>query len=376
MYLTKEEERMLNSDDETISKCMQILVTLGKFYDAEKLIKITSAHISGVSYENIGEAGLEWLKSLKGNVVVPTTVNPAGMDTLRWREMGIKQEFYEKQLEVLSVFEKLGAKLTLTCTPYYLSEVNVKYEEHIAWAESSAVVYANSLIGARTNRESGISALAAALTGRTPYYGMHIKENRAPTVLVKATGNLSAVGYVVGKNLYKEIPYFVFDRSVTEWELKLLSAALAASGGITMFHAEGITPEWEDFEKPKEKVEVNGSMKPCDHVDLIAIGCPHTSDDELKLILRLLNGRKVKRELWVFTSREVAKRNADIVAKIEELGAKVFCDTCMVVSPATEAFDSVMVNSGKAFEYLPKLRNVEVCFGELKDCIEMATTPP
>ncbi len=376
MYLTKEEERMLNGDDETISKCMQILVTLGKFYDAERLVKITSAHISGVSYENIGEAGLEWLKSLKGRVVVPTTVNPAGMDTVRWREMGIRQEFYEKQMEVLSVFESLGAKLTLTCTPYYLREVNVKYGEHIAWAESSAVVYANSIIGARTNRESGISALAAALTGRTPYYGVHIKENRAPTVLVKASGNLSAVGYVVGKNLYKEIPYFVFDRKVTEWELKLLSAALAASGGITMFHAEGITPEWKDFEKPEEKVEVTGAMKPCDYVDLIAIGCPHTSDEELKLILQLLKGRKVKRKLWIFTSREVAERNADVVAKIEKLGAKVFCDTCMVVSPATEVFDCVMVNSGKAFEYLPKLRNVEVCFGELKDCVEMAVTPP
>ncbi len=370
MYLSKEEEEMLNSDDETISKCMEILVTLGKFFGAERLVKITSAHISGVSYENIGDEGLEWLKSLRGKVLVPTTINPAGMDLKRWKEMGISEEFYAKQMEIVKALTDLGAEPVLTCTPYYLRKP--KFGEHIAWAESSAVVYANSLLGARTNRESGISALAAAITGRTPYYGLHIKENRAPTILVKIKGDLSAAGYLAGKELKNEIPYFVFERSVEEWELKLLGAALAASGNVAMFHAERITPEWKDFEKPSEKFEVEGRVdKRCD-AQLIAIGCPHVSADELRLILKLMNGRRVRKEFWIFAARDVVERSRDVVEKLEELGAKVFCDTCMVVSPASEKYECIMVNSGKALEYLPKLRGVDISFADIKSCVEAA----
>ncbi|WP_290623560.1 MULTISPECIES: aconitase X catalytic domain-containing protein [unclassified Archaeoglobus] len=370
MYLTKEEERMLNSENETIRKCMEILVAVGETNDAERLVEITSAHISGVSYDNIGDAGLEWLESLDGRVRVPTTLNPAGMDLKRWREMGISEDFYENQMKVLEVFEKLGVEIVLTCTPYYLSRP--KFGEHIAWAESSAIVYANSIIGARTNRECGPCALAAAIIGKTPYYGLHIKENRAPTITVKIKGNLAAAGYIGGKELKDEIPYFVFEREVEEWELKLLGAALAASGNTVMFHAEGITPEWEDFEKPSEKIEISGELKAECEPDLITIGCPHTSGQELETILKLLDGRKVKKEFWIFTSRKVFSEKRDVVKKLETLGVKVFNDTCMVVSPATQRFECVMVNSGKAFNYLPSMRKVNVAFGNLKRCVEEA----
>ncbi len=370
MYLTKEEEEMLNGDDETLARCMEILVANGEANDAERLIEITSAHISGVSYDNIGEAGLEWLESLAGKVKVPTTVNPAGMDLVRWREMGISDEFYEKQMRVLKVFERLGAELALTCTPYYLREP--KFGEHIAWAESSAIVYANSILGARTNRECGPCAIAAAIIGKTPYYGLHIKENRSPTVLVKVRGDLAAAGYIGGKELPDEVPYFVFDRKVTKNELKLLGAALAASGNVAMFHAEGITPEWKDFERPAEKIEIVGEIKAECDPDLITIGCPHASREELELILKLMDGRKAKREFWIFTSRKIVESSGDVVRKLEALGVKVFSDTCMVVSPATGRFRCVMVNSGKAFNYLPSMRGVEVAFGSLRECVERA----
>lgn len=370
MYLTKEEEEMLYSDDETLSKCMEIIVAVGEASDAERLVEIKSAHVSGVSYDNIGDAGLEWLESLRGRVRVPTTVNPAGMDLRRWKEMGIDEDFYEKQMRVLRVFERLGMKVALTCTPYYLSRP--KLGDHIAWAESSAIVYANSLIGARTNRECGPCAIAAAITGRTPYYGLHIKENRAPTVTVEIRGDLSAAGYVGGKELKDEIPYFIFDREVSEYELKLFGAALAASGNTAIFHAEGITPEWRDFERPSEKIEIVGELKMECEPDLIAIGCPHVSGDELRLILKMLDGRSVKKEFWVFTSRKVSEKNDEIVKRLESLGVKVFNDTCMVVSPATQRFNCVMVNSGKALNYLPSMRGVDVAFGDLKSCIEEA----
>ncbi|MEM2425938.1 MAG: aconitase X catalytic domain-containing protein [Archaeoglobaceae archaeon] len=366
--LSREEELLL--ENEETKDCMKIIVALAKVFNAEKLVKISSAHISGVSYDNIGDEGLEWLKSIKGRVVVPTTLNPAGMDLERWKEMGIGEDFYRKQMEIIEVFKNLGVQITLTCTPYYIQKP--KFGEHLAWAESSAVVYANSVFGARTNRESGISALASAITGRTPYYGLHIKENRAPTVVVKAKGDLSLVGYKAGLELSGEIPYFIFEQKPSMDELKLLSASIAASGNVAMFHAEGITPECKDFEKPKEVVEIDGKIEKGCEAELVAIGCPHCSKEELEEILKLIAGRKVKKELWIFTSRKVAEESKEVVEKLEKLGAKVFRDTCMVVSPATEKFNCVMVNSGKALEYLPKKRKLEVSFGDLKACVENA----
>ena len=142
-----------------------------------------------------------------------------------------------------------------------------------------------------------------------------------------------------------------------------------------MFHVENQTPEWQDFDIPADKIEVDKfDIKYECEPDLIALGCPHLSKEELLQILRLLRreGKRVRRELWLFTSREIADKNKDLVEKIESYNARVFCDTCMVVSPATEKYECVMVNSGKALTYLPKLRHVSVRFGDLEDCIKIA----
>jgi hypothetical protein len=379
MYLTKEEEKLLESNNPTFAKSMEILVALGDIFEAERLIEIKSAHISGISYRNIGEAGLEWLESLDAEVAVKTTINPAGMDVGRWRKMGINEGFYEKQMQVIKAFERLKAEITLTCTPYYIYPPS--FGDNLAWAESSAVVYANSVIGARTNKESGISAIASAITGKTPYYGMHVEENRAPTVLIVVKdelddAKLSALGYVAGSKLRNEIALFRMPRKLSKAELKLLGAAMAAMGNIPIFHVEGQTPEWRSFPKPSEKLELelnldfNSSCEP----SLIAIGCPHLSRSELLKVLGILEkeGKKVKRDLWLFTSKAIAEECSDIVKRIENFGAKVFRDTCMVVSPASEAYECIMVNSGKALAYLPKLQKVNVSFGNMKECVKRA----
>ncbi|AEA46640.1 aconitase X catalytic domain-containing protein [Archaeoglobus veneficus] len=373
MYLSREEEKLLESDNPTVAKSMEILVALGEIYGADRLVDIKSAHVSGISYQNIGDAGLEWLEGLNARVAVPTTVNPAGMDVIRWKEMGIDEGFYRKQMRILKALERIGAEMSLTCTPYYFSDVSKG--DHLAWAESNAVIYANSVLGARTNRESGISAIAAGITGKTPRYGMHVKGNRAPNVLVKVGGdNASLIGYEIGKLLkHDEIPLIVADRKFSNDELKLMGAAMAATGNKAIFHVEGQTPEWDDFERPSEKLEIDVKEveKTCEP-DLVAIGCPHLSREELLRIVELLRGKKVKREFWVFTSRKLAEECRSIVESIERSGAKVFCDTCMVVSPATENFECVMVNSGKALEYIPKLRGVKAVFGSLEECIKVA----
>ena len=377
MYLSKEEERLLESDNPTVAKAMEILVALGEIYGADRLVEVKSAHISGISYQNIGDAGLEWLESLNAKVSVQTTVNPAGMDVIRWKEMGIDEGFYRKQIRIIKALENMGAEMSLTCTPYYFQKV--KKGDHLAWAESNAVIYANSVLGARTNRESGISAIAAGIIGKTPRYGMHVKENRAPNVLVKVKSevrddNAALIGYELGRKLdYNEIPLIELPRKFSSDELKLMGAAMAATGNKAIFHVKGQTPEWNEFEIPEERIEL--SVEDIEHScdpDLIALGCPHLSAEELSAIEKMLQGGKVKRELWLFTSRTLAEKQKKLVESIERSGAKVFCDTCMVVSPATENFECVMVNSGKALEYLPKLRRVKAVFGSMKECINAA----
>jgi hypothetical protein len=374
MYLTKEEEKLLESDNLTIAKSMEILVALGEIYNAEKLVEIKSAHISGISYQNIGDAGLEWLEGLNAKVRVRTTINPAGMDIERWNEL-VNEEFYDKQMRIIKALKNIGAEITLTCTPYYIDEIF--FGDHLAWAESSAIIYANSVIGAMTNRESGISAIASAIIGKTPLYGMHIKENRAPDVLVviKKDTEPSIAGYELGRMLKNEIPLLRVTRKFGDDELKQFGAAIAATGNASIFHVEGQTPEWKNFDVPKERIEIESTKSEFDcEPDLIALGCPHLSEHELGRILKILenSGKKVRREFWIFTSREIVKANSKVVKKIESYGAKVFSDTCMVVSPATEKYSCVMVNSGKALTYLPKLRKVDVAFGSLEECVRRA----
>src|SRR4030066_1273056 len=180
MNLTEEKERMLAGEEGYAArKSMEILTALGDIYGADKLIRVGSVQVAGVSYHNLGDAGLEFLNELAkdGKVKVLTTLNPAGMDLENWKNLGISAEFAEKQNLVIDAFTRMGILISCTCTPYLIGNLP-RYGEHIAWSESSAVTYANSIIGAMTNREGGPSALAASLMGRTPYYGMHLDHDR------------------------------------------------------------------------------------------------------------------------------------------------------------------------------------------------------
>ena len=153
MYLTRQEEEMYGgSEGPAVQKSMEILVALGDIYEAERLVDITSAQISGVSYKTIGDAGMEFLEELAQDtqVRVPSTLNPAGVDLEFWKELGFSEDFTRKQLRIVKAYQKMGVTTTCTCTPYLVGNVP-KLGDHIAWSESSAVCYANSVLGARTN---------------------------------------------------------------------------------------------------------------------------------------------------------------------------------------------------------------------------------
>jgi len=386
MYLSREEEAIYQGEKgETLRRMMEILVALGDIYGALRLVPVRSVQIAGVSYKNIGQAGLEWISDLSGKVVVPSILNPAGMDLLRCKEMGITGDFSSKQQETIEAYRKLGVTIDCTCTPYQIYDDIAGPGDHLAWSESSAVSYANSVIGARTNREGGPSALAAALVGKTALYGYHLDEFRRPTHIVTVEAEIhgsdyGALGFLVGRIVKDGVPLFILKAMPARGDLKALGAAMAASGSVALYYVKDVTPEPPEASVPEEHIHIDKkdidevyAQNPGDDANAIALGCPHCSSEELEKIAGLLGGRKVQKELWVCTARKIAEQNPMLVAAIEESGARVFCDTCMVVSPATERFSCMMTNSGKALAYLPGMAGVKAGFGSLEECIDVAT---
>ncbi|MDD4136841.1 MAG: aconitase X catalytic domain-containing protein [Methanoregula sp.] len=386
MLLDNDDERILAGEQgETKQKMLELLVALGKVFGAERLVPIASAQVSGASYKTIGEYGLQWLSSLDAKAVVPAVLNPIGMPRNRWQEMGVNPDFAQKQQAVVAAYERLGISLECTCTPYYLQETN--FGEHLAWSESSAVCYANSVIGARTNREGGPGALAAALVGKTPCYGFHLEEKRRPQIVIDVKSgtkdwtiaDYGALGYHVGKLVGNRIPYFTGIRPGKD-QLKGLGAAMAATGAVALYHVAGVTPEatktsfdLSGLERiPVEPAEIRKLFKEIP-VDAVAVGCPHCSPAELEEIARLLAGKVVVMPFYVFASQGVIDKTRRAVDAIEASGARVFADTCMVVSPVMEQYDAIMVNSGKALAYVPDMCAAVARIGTIADCVKVGT---
>ncbi len=386
MQLDPDDERVLAGEmGETRQKMLELLVALGKVFGAERLVPIKSAQVSGASYKTIGKYGLDWLASLDAKAVVPAVLNPIGMARTRWEEMGIDPDFAEKQQAVVAAYERLGIRLDCTCTPYYLYET--RFGDHLAWSESSAVSYVNSVIGARTNREGGPSALAAAITGKTACYGLHLDKNRVPQMVIDVHADTSrwtvadygALGYHAGRLVGNRIPYFRGIQPDMD-QLKAIGAAMAATGAVALYHVEGVTPEAQKNHYNVSRLEaVTVEQREISNlfteipVDAVALGCPHCSPKELGDIARLLTGKVVSKPLYVFAAQGVIDKNQRVADNIEKSGARVFADTCMVVSPVMEQYHSIMVNSGKAFAYVPNMCGGTARIGTLEDCIRVAT---
>jgi len=391
MYLTKEQEQMLAGEyGEVVERNFRLLVRLGEIYGADRMIPVGSVQVAGVSYKSIGDPGLEFLEDLasKGaKVKVPTTLNPTGMDLLDWKDLGFPEDFAEKQLQIMDAFEKMGIMMTATCTPYLVGNLP-RFKEHIAWSESSAVSFANSVIGARTNREGGPSALAAALCGVTPNYGLHLDEKRKPNFLVKVSTELKdnadfgALGYHVGKIVKDGIPYFKGIKNADTDQLKALGAAMAASGAVGLYHVEGITPEAGLFGTDgleiievgeRETHEAYKTLNTGEDPDIIILGCPHASLKEIATLARKLEGKRLRKPLWICTSRATkeAATRMGFTELIEKAGGKVVADTCTVVSPIERmGYKTTAVNSGKAANYLPGFCKQQVVFKSIDDLLE------
>ncbi len=388
MHLTKQEERIYEGECGWANQiCMKILVRLGELFKATKLIPISSAHVSGVSYKLLGDAPTDFLEELANSgatVKAKATLNPQSLDQ-EYLCKKVSSNICKKQSSVLKSFEKMGLTQSFTCTPYYLEEP--KRGSHLAWSESSAVVYTNSVTGAWTNREGGPSSLAAAIIGKTPNYGIHKAENRQPRVLIKLETRLrnevefGALGIHLGKFLGDKIPMIQGLKNASKDDLKQLGAALASTGMVNMFHLsnnitkakimEKISIEATDIRRTIENLSAASKLNP----DLVFFGCPHCSLAEIKQIADLLGDKKVKKgtEFWVCTSRYVKEKAKKHVEEIKKSGGHVLADTCAVVTWTDKlGIKTIMTNSAKTAHYAPTLNKAETILAPLKECLEAA----
>ncbi|MBN1540071.1 MAG: aconitase X catalytic domain-containing protein [Candidatus Thermoplasmatota archaeon] len=403
MQLTKEEEAILAGDEgEGRAFAMKVLMNLGDLEDASCLIPIVSAHISGVSYHTAGEALIRVLEDLNGmgaRVSVPTSLNPAGMDLRLWETLGYPDDFANKQLRIIELYSRLGIDITCSCIPYETpqSVQPIRMGDHLSWSESNAVIYANSMVGARTNRESGISALAAAILGKTPLWGMHMDGPRMPTLEVKMEGKMEPhhfdlLGACIGSDHNSNVVVFKgIPQDADRGALKHLGAAMAAKGGHAIFHLHGITPEQNLVQKAydtgmieerltltigeleKRKDELYPSSG--NDIDTFVLGCPHFGVPEFQRLNKLLSGRRLKtgKRLIVFTSRSIIKMLEEhIVLSLRDSGVEIYGDTCMVVTPLRSiGIDRVGTDSGKASHYIPRMSGVETTLLPLEKIVDL-----
>ncbi|MEM1640845.1 MAG: aconitase X catalytic domain-containing protein [Acidilobaceae archaeon] len=395
MYLTKEEENILKGEEGWAkAKALEVVVRVGEALGAERLIEIKHAHVSGVSYENIGEAGLKFIEDLAlsgAKFSVPTSVNPISFDLDYEGLPGLfkyRREDVDKQIRILRALYSMGAKPTLTCAPYYENhflELDLKPGDSVAWGESSAVVYANSVLGLKTNREGGPIALLASVAGRTYYYGMHLDEERRPRTayeidwIVRDETEAGVLGALLAERHQSEGPPLLSGRIEGEGPLREFLASVGVEGDLAMVYLPGVSrdKEPEAIEKREEisREEVNSMLEelsPTGPVDVIYIGCPHLSLTEFEKLVHKIEKTETKVLLTVSPEVYASAKMRGLTEKLERKEVLVAKGTCLVVSSFWRLGLSVATNSYKAYFYL-KRKGVRVYLARTQDLLKMVS---
>jgi hypothetical protein len=400
MYLTDEEKRMQNGEcGEPLRFAMELLATLGEVNGAEKMIPIKHAHLAGISFKTHGVAGTEWAEMMadKGaRVSVPTTYNVSGFDPTH--DFGFPERWATYSQRITGAYQRMGIHGISSCTPYYVGYVP-RLGESVAWAESSAVVYANSVLGARDNREGGPSALAAGLVGATPNYGMHLTENRKGDILYKVTVPLTditdfgALGHFIGTQINTKIAVIDGIPDAKNVDILSMGACMGVIGAPIMFHVVGITPEAPTLEAAFQgktgydtivfgKKELEESYQALTkakdrNVTYVSMGCPHANLDQIKEIADLLEGKKVKEGVLFMLHTNMAMkeiaRQLGYMNTIEKAGAFITQGFCSPLGDPEDFAGKVMAtNSAKTAFYGPHGNHMDTWFGTSKQCVNAA----
>ena len=383
---------------------MSILARMAEVYGATELMDISAAHIDSTIY--IGEAGLEFAERLAGlgaKVAVPTTLNVSGLDEHGWQEWAVPADWAAKAYRQMVAYQSMGCVPTWTCAPYQ-TDLRPAFGQQIAWGESNAIAFANSVLGARTERYPDLLDICCAITGRVPAVGLHLTENRAGQLLLRLVGVPLALqqddsfypvlGHLIGEVAGEQIPVVdgLYARP-TEDQLKALGAAAASSGAVALFHIIGVTPEaptlgaaFQD-RQPENVLSVDmGWLRQArselstaqgDELQMVVLGSPHFSIQEFEQLSRLVAGQKVHPQVkFLVTSSRVMvelTRRAGFLQPLEDFGGRVTVDTCILASPMLPPdIKLLMTNSGKYAYYAPGMLNTRVTYGSLADCVRSA----
>ena len=402
MQLNRQQEGALRGEEgEARQLAMEILAKVGDAMEADSLVPISSAHVLA-HYSSLHEAGIEMLEKFRdggGRFAVKTSVDPASIDPQNWKSFGVPEEFAGKQFRLFRAYEALGGTGCWTCVQYQTCNIP-NGGEILAWAESNAVVYANSLLGCRTNKITSGLDLACALMGLTPRYGMLLDENRVARVAfrlsVRDPSDLDyrSAGFYIGRHCGSRVPVLSdLPKSSTFDSLKHLGSAAATGGPVNMIHFVGFTPGCDSVAKAtggekvevieigrKEMEEVEGELNQTDEkADLVALGVPQLSLDELKVLAGALAGRKLRRgsSMYVYTSKQAYDEatGSGIRSAIEASGARLTHSTDGEISPLKEmGFRTVMTNSAKLAETIMSEGEIRMRYAPLKDMIAEATS--
>lgn len=405
MHLIEQEQRILDGKHgEAVRIALSVLVELGELFGAEEMMEVSQVHIDSSIY--MVDAGLEFAErfaELGAKVAVPTSLNPSAIDLERWKEYRVPPELLEKSRRMERAYLKMGATPTWTCAPYQGGMIP-RFGEQIAWGESNAIAFANSIIGARTNRYGDLVDVCASLVGRVPRFGLHLPVNRRAEVLIRLRGITHEMfedkaiypllGFLVGEMAGDHVAAIEgIPQDVEVDSLKGFSAASASSGAVGLFHLVGVTPEAQTLEmclqgtRPKEVLEISPKMirnaeqelwtAKGDMVDAVAVGCPHFSFMEFREMAGLMRGKKVHSSIafWVFTSRTIYGwiKNCGVLKDLTDSGVMVFTDGCVLQYPQeTWHFKVMMTNSAKLANYCYSQTALDVAYGSLEDCVDTA----
>jgi len=389
---------------------MRIIVRVAEACGITELMDVTQAHIDGCGL--LSDSSLEFAETLAARdakVSIPTTLSMGPLDLQNWKQFGIDPSFAEKAIRQAAAYTAMGCIPTWTCAPYQ-SYLTPGFGQQIAWGESNAVAYANSVLGARTNLYPDYLDICAAITGRVPRCGLHLEENRKGQILFRlvdvASEHMqhddfySALGHLVGVRTGNKVPVIQgLPKSITSDNMKAFGAAAASSGTVSLFHAVGITPEAGTVEQachgdlPEQTVEITLSdildarhdlsgATQREKLDLVVLGCPHFSFDEFRELTRHIraeqaDGKSLHPDVrFVVISSQTSYallQRGDFMDVLTDFGVEITLDTCIfhtpMVSPETKV---IMTNSGKCAYYAPGELNVKVAFGSMAECVHSA----